>query len=390
MRTCRLLAALSVAAALPVVGAAEGGAASSAFPGLNGRIVFVRITPGATPSGVPLAGHALYTVTPTGADEKLLLDGPGYEPAWSPDGAVVVYAAETEAYGSIADRELFVFDPERPSSPRDPALRQLTFDSVADSSPSWSPDGSRIAYVRGGDVWLMRSSGTRGRLVARGALSVAWSPDGRWLALTIGDWIEVVRPDGRGRRRVARAQHYGDKFGLGEAVEWTPDSRIVFVGDDNGVWTVRHDGTERRRVRDAGYQLAPSPDGRLVAAKSWAPPQGLEVFSVRVGERRALTSPAVPASDHHPDWQPVCSRRGGSGPDAVLGTVRDDLLCGLAGPDDIDGRAGLDRIFGGIGDDVLRASDGAFDVVGCGPGVDLVVADRRDLVGVDCERVRRG
>jgi hypothetical protein len=37
----------------------------------------------------------------------------------------------------------------------------------------------------------------------------------------------------------------------------------------------------------------------------------------------------------------------------------------------------------------LVARDGEFDVVGCGPGRDRVVADRGDLVGVDCERVSR-
>ena len=46
-------------------------------------------------------------------------------------------------------------------------------------------------------------------------------------------------------------------------------------------------------------------------------------------------------------------------------------------------------LFGGDGDDRIDARRGGFDVVGCGPGTDRVVADRRDLVGVDCERVAR-
>ena len=46
-------------------------------------------------------------------------------------------------------------------------------------------------------------------------------------------------------------------------------------------------------------------------------------------------------------------------------------------------------MFGADGDDLIEARDGVFDVVGSGLGQVAVLADRRDLVGVDCERVRR-
>jgi Ca2+-binding RTX toxin-like protein len=67
----------------------------------------------------------------------------------------------------------------------------------------------------------------------------------------------------------------------------------------------------------------------------------------------------------------------------------DDRLCGFLGDDVISGGAGRDGLHGGEGADVLRSRDGSFDIVGCGAGVDEVVADRVDLVGSDCERVRR-
>jgi hypothetical protein len=49
----------------------------------------------------------------------------------------------------------------------------------------------------------------------------------------------------------------------------------------------------------------------------------------------------------------------------------------------------VDRLFGQQGDDRIDARDGGFDGVGCGPGRDVALADRADLVGVDCERVVR-
>ena len=53
------------------------------------------------------------------------------------------------------------------------------------------------------------------------------------------------------------------------------------------------------------------------------------------------------------------------------------------------GGNGTDRLFGADCDDRVLARDGASDVIGCGPGRDYVTADRRDVVGVDCERVSR-
>jgi hypothetical protein len=38
----------------------------------------------------------------------------------------------------------------------------------------------------------------------------------------------------------------------------------------------------------------------------------------------------------------------------------------------------------------VYARDGQRDVITCGRGVDLVIADRFDVVGRDCDFVRRG
>ena len=314
-------------------------AGDAAYPGFNGRIVFVRAAPGPSASGVPLRSHALYTIRPDGTDERLLVDVGGLS---------------------------------------------------AEASPTGSPDGSQIAFARGGAIRKMRADGTRERMVIEDALSVAWSPDGRWLALTRGNGsIEVVHPDGTGRRRLARAAHYSDKLGFGEAVAWMPDGRIVLV-NDHGLTTMTADGKARRRVSkrfNGGYKPAWSPDGRWVAFQSRTFDR-LEMLSADGTRVRLLTRSAAPVHDSYPDWQPACTRRGGDGPDTVAGTTGADLLCGLGGRDRLDGRAGLDRLFGGIGDDVIDSRDGEFDIVGCGFGVDKALVDAVDRVGVDCERVR--
>jgi Ca2+-binding RTX toxin-like protein len=90
---------------------------------------------------------------------------------------------------------------------------------------------------------------------------------------------------------------------------------------------------------------------------------------------------------------------GGPGADSLDGGSGADTLSGGDGDDGLVGGGGNDRLDGGRGEDLLRAGDGndaaivadgrSGDVVSCGRGRDSVVADRRDVVSKDCEKVRR-
>ena len=80
---------------------------------------------------------------------------------------------------------------------------------------------------------------------------------------------------------------------------------------------------------------------------------------------------------------------GGSGNDRLTGNSGDDAVRGHGGNDRISGSSGTDRLSGGSGRDVIGARDGRRDRIACGRGRDTVVADRRDRVARDCERVRR-
>jgi hypothetical protein len=75
------------------------------------------------------------------------------------------------------------------------------------------------------------------------------------------------------------------------------------------------------------------------------------------------------------------------GGDRISGGAGRDRLLGEAGEDCLDGGPGRDRISGGPGDDVIRARDGAADVVDCGDGADLAIADAKDILR-SCERIR--
>jgi hypothetical protein len=65
----------------------------------------------------------------------------------------------------------------------------------------------------------------------------------------------------------------------------------------------------------------------------------------------------------------------------LRGTTRADLIVARGGRDTVDGRGGNDRI--------AVQYDGARDAVRCGAGLDVVTADRVDIVAADCELVSR-
>ena len=75
-----------------------------------------------------------------------------------------------------------------------------------------------------------------------------------------------------------------------------------------------------------------------------------------------------------------------TGPLCASRLVVHDTVRGGGGNDLVQGGDGSDVHQGGSGNDTLRSSDGARDVVNCGPGVDRASVDELDQVK-DCEKV---
>ncbi|CAA9584883.1 MAG: Alkaline phosphatase, partial [uncultured Thermomicrobiales bacterium] len=80
---------------------------------------------------------------------------------------------------------------------------------------------------------------------------------------------------------------------------------------------------------------------------------------------------------------------GGSANDRISGGSSGDRIAGDAGSDSINGNSGGDRISGNSGNDRITSRDSSRDRVNCGSGRDSVLADRRDIVARNCERVSR-
>jgi hypothetical protein len=124
----------------------------------------------------------------------------------------------------------------------------------------------------------------------------------------------------------------------------------------------------------------------LQVAAPLAPPQ---VSPNRPSPRRGVTRTGTSARDVLVGTAQADRLSGRGGADRLVGRGGADLLAGGAGADRLLGGAGRDVLDGGSGDDSIAAADGVRDTIRCGRGRDTVVADRRDSIARDCERVRR-
>jgi dipeptidyl aminopeptidase/acylaminoacyl peptidase len=88
-------------------------------------------------------------------------------------------------------------------------LKRLTDGKTSSSAPRWSPDGRKIAFITGGQVWTMDSDdgGDKEQVtkISTSAAAPVWSPDGKWIAFT-SDVYPDCRDDECNKKRDEQAE----------------------------------------------------------------------------------------------------------------------------------------------------------------------------------------
>lgn len=202
----------------------------------------------------------------------------GESPSWSPDRRRIAFfavvAGSSGIYTVNADGSNLVRLTSHPPPTTGPII------GVRDTYPSWSPDGTRIAFARyinsatdsKGYLYVMNADGSGATEVATARDNVgwpAWSPDGSRIAFAgvfpdthAGAWdIYVVNPDGSGLTRLT-----SDPNNETEPA-WSPDSTRIAFSRAGHIYLINADGSNLVQLtRGSTYNLDPSwsPDGARI------------------------------------------------------------------------------------------------------------------------------
>ncbi|HYL55487.1 MAG TPA: hypothetical protein VEU73_07910 [Gemmatimonadales bacterium] len=223
----------------------------------------------------------------------------GFAPAWSADGTRLAYEC---------DQDICAINPDGSS------FAQLTTNAASNRHPTWSPDGSKIAFsvATGGvpDLWVMAADGSGAVRLTQGVGFVgspAWSPDGTKIAFdcqvdAANDDICVVNADGTGFARLTNdpARDYGaawerdgstlafatTRFGAGAA-------EIVLMSSTGGAVT-------RIGAGLPGSEPTWSPDGSQLAFVRFDPFRQAFIFAAHTDGTNVITI----TSGDGPAWKP--------------------------------------------------------------------------------------
>ena len=190
------------------------------------------------------------------------------DPRIRPDGQWVVYVegwSERAADASYSNLWAVSTDGKK--------RVRITDGEWRDCSPRWSPDGSRVAWIRerSGGVELRvgrleaRQQSPGESIIASGPVErLAWSPDGNSIAFTARAGWFVASVSGGAARHIQA----GGLEAAGEPA-WMPDGQsIVSAAADGEIYSIRvADGAARRLTNDAARNQDPvvSPDGARIA-----------------------------------------------------------------------------------------------------------------------------
>ena len=260
-------------------------------------------------------GVQLMTVGIDGSDPQQLTNEPdgATQASWSPDGTKVAYVAGAQYHGKIK-----IMDADGKNA------RVLLEEKSNQRTPQWSPDGKRVVFAmvanRNYDIFSINVDGTDLKTLVstpKFEADPAWSPDGSKIAYVTAETNEfprlcVMNADGTDQKEVL-----DHTLNVAVYPSWTSDGKQITYGgpDDEGkvqVMQVNVDGTGNTlltRGETPHSYAAWSPDGQYLAYVSdpGAESGDLCIYDVLSGEHRVALAGEVFQQlfrDARPAWMP--------------------------------------------------------------------------------------
>ncbi len=217
------------------------------------------VSPDGKLAAVVVAGDIFVTAVTSKEDQKIAMpptarvtSTPARERdiSWSPDGSSLLFTSARHG-----DDDVYLAVPADPDTPWAESfefdLARVTASPDEEHGATFSPDGKRIAFVRGPGTLIVVPRGGGAQTVLLDHWSEPdydWSPDGRWIAFSTPDEhfnSEVWIVPSAGGTPYNLSRHPDDD----QAPRWSPDGRrlvwtakrVADTYDVWGVWLTRED-----------------------------------------------------------------------------------------------------------------------------------------------------